>query len=292
MNIFVTGGTGYLGKYVVDELLTKHRVCLLTRSKDLKPKENLNIINSDLLDLKDLLTKTSNLKIDCVVHAGAYTPKHVLEKPEKSYETNTIGTSNVVTFAKSLGVKKIIYFSTFSVYGRGSSKPIDEDFKPAPINPYAMSKLFGEDILRFFSKESGVSVITLRLAGVFGGERKDGAIYNFVKNALADQDITVAAPFNFTDSLYVEDVIQVVKSAFELDGFEVFNVSSGEKYTLVDLAKKIIDITNSKSKVVINAPDLHDALQLNLDIFKCKEMLGFNPTNIERAIRKMSQTLK
>lgn len=287
MKLLITGATGRIGKTIVKNLAKSHSIWVISR-KEYRPGDGvIKYIRSDILEPIDLFTKTAKVKFDAVVHLAAYHPLDPFFEPRMSMDTNVLGTQGLLEFSKMKKVQKVVFFSTFSVYGKGSSKIIDEEFTPSPANPYAMSKYFAEQLMGSFCKETGASVIILRIAGVFGGDRQEGAIYNFIKNSISNSDITVATPFNHTDMVYVKDLSKVIDGCLRHDIFGIFNVSSGEKYTAFELANLIVKITNSKSKIIVKPQDIHDVLQLHMNIDKARNFLGFKPTKIADAVLDM-----
>ncbi|MFA5502587.1 MAG: UDP-glucose 4-epimerase GalE [Sulfurovaceae bacterium] len=162
MNILITGGAGYIGSHVAKQLLetTEHNITILdnlsTGSKKtldtLKSIRKFKFIKLDLKKFKKVNKVLEKNKIDTIIHfaASIVVPESV-EKPLKYYMNNTVNTTNLIKCATENGVKKFIFSSTAAVYGEPTDIPtggIDENYPTNPINPYGMSKLMSERILR------------------------------------------------------------------------------------------------------------------------------------------------
>lgn len=292
MQILVTGGTGYVGKHIVERLSRKHRVFVISRQRPSSVNNPATYIQCDITNTVDLVKKTGGLGFDCVIHLAAYHPKNPFESPQTSMRINVGGTQSLVNYCAITNIKHLVFSSTFSIYGTGQNKPISEDFLANPINPYALSKYFAERILYLANQQTGINVTIFRFSGIFGADRKDGAVYNFVSSALAGETITVSNPLNFTDMVYIDDIFDVIKKSLKIGGFEIFNISSGEKYTVIELAKICLATTKSSSAIEIKPPNLHETLQLNLNIEKAKSLLGFRPTPLYAGIAKVIKSLR
>ncbi|ABA58797.1 UDP-galactose 4-epimerase [Nitrosococcus oceani ATCC 19707] len=172
--ILVTGGAGYIGSHVVQQLMaTSHRVIVLdnlsTGFANAVPKANLVIGDTKDKVLVDTLLK--EYSVDTVMHFAAYTivPESVAD-PLKYYANNTCHTHNLLECCAAAGVKHFIFSSTAATYGIPSTPLVTEDTPTIPVNPYGTSKLMSEWMLRDLSQASSLNYVTLRYFNVAGSD--------------------------------------------------------------------------------------------------------------------------
>lgn len=287
MNILVTGGTGYIGRRVVDNLKTRHQLFILTRNKNYKIDNSVRVIYGDIAKVLKLKEFTAGFNFDVVIHLAAYHPRNPYESFEKSIFYNVLGTQNLLAMARIWNFKQFIFASTFTVYGKGSQNKISESFVTNPVNPDAISKYFAEKTLEHFYHHVGINTTILRVGGVFGEDRQDGAVYNFVRGAMLGKRINVVNPFNATDMVYVQDVARAICNSIDALGFEIINIGSGEHRTVFELAKLIKELGHSDSKINVHSQDPHDSMTIVLDIEKARNLIGFRPTGNVAVFKKM-----
>jgi len=199
---------------------------------------------------------------------------------EEYYRTNIGGFKNVIEQAKMVGGKniKIVFSSSAAVYGE-YDKAVKENFILNPKSPYAENKRDGEVIL----KESGLPTVALRYFNVYGPGQSPqyaGVITAFIKNALENKDIIIHGDGNqVRDFVYVDDVADANIAAMNYSGevFDVFNIAGGLKITINELAKLIIKLTDSKSKIAYGPKREGDIVHSEADISKAIEKLNWKP---------------
>jgi nucleoside-diphosphate-sugar epimerase len=283
MKILVTGGTGFVGRHVVENLKKVHKIYVIGRNPQ-KGLKKVIYIPVDITDKDLLIQKTRKLDFEIIIHIGSFVPKDPFFSSNESYAVNIIGTNNIAEVAKLHKVKKIVYLSSFSIYGKNDSELLTECSLANPVNPYALSKYCGERLLFFLYKQVGIDVVILRCAGIYGQDREEGAIGTFISQAIIDSSITVNNPFNSTDIIYIGDVVKAIESALEVNSFQIFNIGSGEYRTTLQLAQEITKLVKSKSIIKIISQDVHERIALNLDISKAKKILRFKPITLTRYI--------
>ena len=176
MKYIVTGGAGFIGSHIVEELAQQqHEVVILDnlfsgKMENISPfleKDNVSFVNGSITDLA-LLQKTFE-GADGIFHEGAIAsvPRSIAN-PLATNEANVTGTLNVLIAARDCGVRKVVFASSSSVYGDTPTLPKREDMTPSPLSPYAVSKLAGEHYLRVFSEVYGLETVALRYFNVFG----------------------------------------------------------------------------------------------------------------------------
>lgn len=283
MKILVTGGAGFIGSHIVEHFKNEDVIVI----DNLRSGFKENIKGLDTKFIKGSITDLSLLKkwmrgVKFVFHLGALisVPESIL-KPKLCEEINVLGTINVLEAAKEHRVEKVVLSSSAAVYGTNPTLPKIETMTPEPKSPYAITKLAGEYYLKMYMEEFGLQVCTLRYFNVFG-ERQNpksqyaAAIPIFVYNAIQNKDIVIYGDGQQTrDFIYVKEVVDANVLAAE-KGNDIYNTALGKKITILDLAKKIIQMTNSNSKILHEKERPGDIKHSYADITKIKN-LGFNP---------------
>jgi len=253
--ILVTGGAGFIGSHLAEGLLKLGaRVTVLDNFDDFYSGKETNIegllrsdrfrlVRGSILDL-DLLT-TLIRDSDAVVHLAAQAGiRYCNERPFKANEVNATGTMNVVASCHTLGVKKLVYASSSSVFGDPVKTPMDENHPTNPNNPYGASKLAGEKYCTSFARAFGMDITCLRYFSVYGPRgRPDQVLYSFAMKASKGEAPTVYGDGSYSrDFTYVSDVVSATILALYRDseGGSVLNIGFGKDYKMIDVARKII----------------------------------------------------
>ena len=263
MKYLVTGGEGFIGSKIVERL----------NCNSYDKKSGQDILNQEKLvkSLKDINT---------VFHTAAkISVPESQKKPEEYYDVNVKGTKNIVNLSES----KIIFSSSAAVYGEYDRKVVEED-KLNPESNYAQNKVDGEELI---SNKKGIS---LRYFNVYGpGQGDAGVIAIFIKKALNNDDLIITGNGDQErDFIYVDDVVDANIAAVSYSGSEkVFNIGSGTSIKLRDLAKLIIKLCNSESKIILEKPRHGDLFYSCADITKAKNELNLMPkTDLETGLKK------
>ncbi|MBI2251698.1 MAG: SDR family oxidoreductase [Armatimonadetes bacterium] len=284
MKILITGGAGFIGSHLAEHFQNEEVIVLDSlRSGFKKNLKNfrVNFVNGSVADFN--LVNQLMLNVDYIFHLAALVsvPESV-QKPKETVEINTLGVLNVLEAARVNKVKKIVLSSSSAVYGDNPVVPKKEDMLPEPKSPYAITKLDGEYYLKMYHQEYGLETVSLRYFNVFG-PRQDpksqyaAAIPIFVDKALKGEDLTIFGDGEQTrDFIFVKDVVGANLLALKPGISGIYNVGRGEKITINDLAKLILKLTNSNSKIVYSAPRAGDVKHSSADISKIKDA-GFNP---------------
>jgi len=217
-----------------------------------------------------------------VFHLGGMVgvPMSVRE-PQRCADVNVKGTVNVLEACRKADCR-VVFASSASVYGDNPKTPYRETDLPAPVSPYAVSKLAGEGLLAFYAKEYGLKCVSLRLFNVYGPGQKISSGYAavvpaFINAARASDDLRVNGDGSQTrDFIYVDDVVQAFLLSAE-KGSGAYNIGSGKPTSVKHLAGKIIELTQTKSRITRapkRAGDVRDSLA---DVSKARRELGFEP---------------
>ena len=300
-NILVTGTTGFIGSYLCKELIRKrYNVFGLSPSNDfrnIKPllkKKNFHLLKGDIREFNFLKRIIKRNKIKIIFHLAALLPSsNDLKEPFSVFEVNARGTLNLLNAAYLNKIKKFIYTSSSSVYSEPPEYlPVDENHPTRPSTIYGISKLEGELYCNAYSKVMNITV--LRYCGAYGkGQDKHYATYRFIKQALENKPITIYGDGNQTaDFTYIGDIIQGTILAMQKNKPGIYNISSGEETSIKDLAKKIIRITGSKSKIILTGKSTDRPFRFVLDIKKARKVLGYSPLSLNEGLSKYISEIK
>ena len=291
MQYVVTGGAGFIGSHIVEELIgLNHEVIIFDnlfsgKENNIKPflsNPNVNFVKGSITDLP-LLNKTFD-GVHGVFHEAAIAsvPRSITN-PSASNETNVTGTLNVLIAARDAGVKKVLFASSSSVYGDTPTLPKTEEMKPSPQSPYAVSKLAGEYYMAVFSSVFGLKTLSLRYFNVFGPRQDPKSEYaavipKFVTSILREDSPTIYGDGRQTrDFTYVKDVARANIMGMESNAEGVCNIAYCKRIDLIELADIIMDITGNRVPVKFEAPRPGDVKDSLADINRAQKLFGYTP---------------
>jgi len=268
MKCLVTGGAGFIGSHIIDQLL-KHgyeTVCLdnfdptydiNSKKRNIAPfleNKNFELVKGDIRD-RELLKKTI-IDIEYIFHEAALVSVvESMKDPVKTIEINTIGTLNVLEAAISGNAKKAIIASSAAVYGDAPELPKKESMKPVPKSPYAISKLDCEYAARIYFEEHGLKTTCLRYFNVYGPGQDPtspyaAAIPIFLRKALKNENIIIYGDGTQTrDFIFIDDIVAANELAMSKGDGKVLNVANGIATSINEIAQDIIKITGSRSTI-------------------------------------------
>lgn len=299
-NILVTGGAGFIGSHLCERLIAQgHNVLcldnLFTGSKQninhLLDHKNFEFIRHDIIDpYKAEVDEIYNL-------ACPASPIHYQHNPIKTIKTNVLGTINMLGLAKRTGAK-ILQASTSEVYGDPKVHPQTEDYW-GNVNPigirscYDEGKRVSETLCFDYHRQNKVKIKVIRIFNTYGPRMhpEDGRVVsNFIVQALKGQDITVNGNGQQTRSFcYVDDLVEGMIRTMNTDDSFVGPVNLGNpgEFTMLELAKKVIDLTKSKSKLNYYPLPPDDPTQRKPNISLAKEKLNWEPSiQLEEGLNK------
>ncbi len=308
--ILVTGGAGFLGSWVCDILVKQgaNCVCLDNLSSGrfenishLMEKDNFRFINHDISKPVFFgLTHHPNgicigdiKRIDIVMHmASRASPFEFSKYPIPILKSNTLGTMNALGVAKAHNAI-FFYTSTSEVYGNPPSEevPTAETYfgHVNPVGPrscYDESKRAGEAFVKAYELQHGIRTKVVRIFNTSGPRIRYGPEYgrvipNFIHQALNDEEITIFGDGSQTRSfIYVVDEIEgILKVVYKQEAIgEVINLGNNKEFTILDLAKVIKELANSKSEIVFKPLPIDDPVRRCADLSKAKRILKWEPT--------------
>jgi len=286
----VTGGAGFLGSHLCDKLIAEgHKVIcidnLLTGSI-----ENIEHLmgNEDFQFIKHDVTNYIHVpgRVDYILHfASPASPLDYLKFPIQTLKVGSLGTHKALGLAKEKNARFLLA-STSEVYGDPIIHPQTEDYwgNVNPIGPrgvYDEAKRFAEAITMAYHRFHGVQTRIVRIFNTYGPRMrlKDGrALPAFISQALMGEDITVFGDGKQTRSFcFVNDLINGIYKLLMSDEVEPVNIGNPDEITIEDFAKEVIEITNSKSKIIYTELPEDDPKVRQPDISKAKKVLNWEP---------------
>jgi len=290
----VTGGAGFIGSHLVDELVEKGEEVIVIDNLSTGKKENINprskFFQLDLRDFKTILPLFEG--VDFVFHLAAL-PRIPLsiERPLESHENNLTATLNVLLASKEKKVKRVIYASSSSVYGQQKELPLREDMIPNPLNPYGFQKYGGEWYCKIFSHLFNLPTVCLRYFNVFGPRASEEGAYAtvvgiFLRQKRNGEKLTIYGDGNQTrDFTFVKDVVKgtILASLSDKVGKgEVINIGAGKNYSINQLAEMI------GGERVYLPPRKWEVRDTLADISLAKKLLNWEPQyDLESGLKEM-----
>jgi nucleoside-diphosphate-sugar epimerase len=305
-NVLVTGGAGFIGSSLTEVLLQRGHLVRVLDDFSTGKRENLifdkafpslEIIEGDI---RDFSTCQKAMKgMEYVFHQAALpSVQRSVEDPETSNAVNVGGTLNILLAAKEVGVKRVIYASSSSVYGDTPTLPKHEEMPSNPLSPYALQKYVGEQYCRLFYQLYGLDTISLRYFNIFGPKQDPNSLYSAVIPKFIDALLQGRPPIIFGDGeqsrdfTYIENVVQanlLAMSAKDLHG-EAINIAYGKRISLNQLLSLLKEILGSKLSPIHEEPRQGDVRHSLADIRKGKEIINYEPTvGIEIGLKKTAE---
>ena len=301
MKFLVTGGAGFIGSHIVDELVKNGDKVNVIDDFSSGSRDNLQsvldkieLIEGDIRD-KALVNRAMH-GVDYVLHQAALrsVPKS-LGDPQLYNDVNINGTLNILTAAKEARVKRVVFASSSSIYGETDRLPEKENFYPLLVSPYALTKLAGEYYCRIFSEIYGLETASLRYFNVFGPRQSLENQYavvipKFISCILRDENPPIHGDGKQTrDFTYVENVVQANIKAATVPGIkcEVLNIACGKAYSILDIVKYVNKILKKDIEPKFTPQRLGDVKHTLADIKKAKGLIKFSPKiDFEQGLRR------
>lgn len=289
MRILVTGGAGFIGKYLVKSLIENGNTVTIFDSFSNSSKKSITdlidigakVIEGDITKSDDISNATKDQEI--VIHLAAkISVEDSIKNPSETFRVNVDGTKNVLVACEKNCVKKLIIGSSAAVYGESLPDiKLTEESKTDPISPYGQSKLKMEEITKKFLSEHNINCIILRFFNIYGVGQTDeyaGVITKFIKRINQEKPLEIFGDGMQTrDFVSVHDVINSIQNAISSDKSGTYNIASGKAVTIKDLAEMILSVSGKKLEVKYINPKKGDIMFSQADISLAKNSLGYYP---------------
>lgn len=305
MNILITGGNGFIGANLTDQLIANgHQVTIF----DLFPREDFpdshktHFIQGNLNDTNLVRQIIVDRGIEVVYHlAWATIHETAVRNPRADVEQNLIPTISLLDICREVEIKRFVFLSSGgTVYGVPNALPVKEDAPTNPLNPYGINKLAVEKYIQMYSILYGMDYVIFRPSVPYGPHqnphRRQGAVMVFLYKALKGEPITIWGNGDILrDYFYIDDLSAALVSSLQLPARRnpIINLGGAETYTLLQLIDMIEKSLNQKVEIQFEAERKFDVPKLHLDSSLAKDLLGWQPkVDLTEGIRRTSDWLR
>jgi dTDP-glucose 4,6-dehydratase len=296
----VTGGAGFLGSHLCDELLARgHRVVCIDNLVTSSLSNLEHITSDDFVFVNHDVTEQLEIEepVDFVYHFAALaSPVDYLRMPLHSLKVGSYGTHHALGLAK-VKRARFLLASTSEVYGDPQVHPQPETYwgHVNPVGPrgvYDEAKRYAEALTMAYHTQQGVNTSIVRIFNTYGPRMRshDGrAIPNFIRQALANEPLTVYGDGSQTRSFcYVDDLIRGILLLAESGEHLPVNIGNPGEFTILELAQNLLEVTGSKSEIVFEALPIDDPQVRQPDITRARQLLGWEPEiQLEEGLSRM-----
>jgi UDP-glucose 4-epimerase len=288
MNILITGGCGFIGSKIVDRLCVSQNYNIIVidnLSSDAHEhfyfNKNATYYKEDITNKNIINSIFNKHKPDYVFHLAAEARiQNCINEPDKAFNTNTVGTQNILEAARIFGIKRIIFSSTSAIYGLECNLPQTELSIPNCLNMYSYSKLFSEGLFKLYSDMYGIDSVCFRYFNVYGDRQPVRGPYApvigvFSRQKQLKQPMTIVGDgLQTRDYIHVEDVVEANITAMNHSNklnAEIINIGSGISFSVLDLAIQM------GGEYLHVEQRIGEAKHTLADISKAKRILNWNP---------------
>ena len=289
MRYLITGVAGFLGSKLANRLASEgHAVIGLDDLSTGDPKTLSNAVQFNRGDVNDRPKLWTLLQgVDCVYHLAArvIVPESVLY-PREYNQVNVGGTVTLMEAMRDVGVRRVVFISSGTVYGNQPVQPVKENVIPNPRSPYAVSKLAAEYYVKTIGTLWGIETLCLRVFNAYGPGQHVPPVHtpvipNFLRQAWENGTIVIHGDGNQTrDYVYVDDVVDAMVAASTAPDINqlTINIGSGMETSIRELARIVVEVTGGKPEIVYNPRNEGGLSRLCADLTLAREKLGYNPT--------------
>jgi len=299
--VLVTGGCGFIGSHVVDELLNRDHDVVIVDNLSTGKLENILQRAKDVelreCDIRDSgAVKEAMRGVDVVFHEAALgsVPGSIAD-PTTTHEVNVTGTLNVLTAARDAGSKRVVFASSSSIYGDTPDLPKIESMRPMPLSPYAVSKLAGEAYMYAFARAYGIETISLRYFNVFGPRQDPASKYaavipKFIETLMhGDTPMIYGDGTQTRDFTYVDNVVMANMLAMDTPGVsgDAVNIGGNRQISLNELLAMLAGLIGVGPKPEYGPAREGDVKHSYADCTAANRLLKYEPrTSVEEGLRR------
>ena len=297
MRFLVTGGAGFLGAALANRLVADgHQVRVID---DLSAGDRARLdgrvlfTRGDVADRPKLWTVLQD--VDCVCHLAARVQvSESILYPREYNDVNVGGTVSVMEAMRDAGVQRVVFTSSGAVYGEQAHQPVQENQRPNPQSPYAVSKLAAEYYVRTIGALWGIETVILRVFNAYGPDQPlpvshPPVVPRFLNQALGGGSLVIFGGGGQTrDFVYVDDVVAAIVAATTASDVDrrIINVGSGQETSINDLANLVSQVTDRGVEVLHSPAESGGVSRLRADISAARQLLAFTPqVDLEQGLR-------
>jgi len=268
--ILITGSNGFIGKNLVESLLSKYEITGLSK------QQKNNKVNHITKDINKITSKDFK-DIFCIIHLAAITDLKVCKDfPDQCITTNVLGTQKILESARKNNCK-VIYASTSHVYGIPKKLPINEKASTSPTSIYAGSKLAGEILCESYHNQFNMDISIVRIFSVYGPESSNHYVVPNIVTQLKNSNTIKLGNINSKrDFIFISDVINAFRIILNnINGFNVYNVGAEKSYSIKEICKKFEKLSGKKIIIKSNLKQnkKFDAKNIVCDATKLKKLV-------------------
>ena len=300
MTTLVTGGRGFVGRHLVDQLLAEgERVIMYNRDYSVDPRDGVVAVLGELFDIPRLTGTLTTYGVDRIIHtAGQSHPALSIELPVTTFAANADGTLAVYEAARMTGVRRIVFFSSECALGNITEPgPVIEDVKPAPTTVYGVTKVAGELLGSAYNSLYSMEIVSLRITEVYGpGLWMPSLLGDMIRAGLRGEPFTLESGgdhgFQF---VYVDDVATAARLASTTENLtqQAYFVSGGDRMTVFETAELLAKLL-PEAKFDIGPGYLPDwDRQVQFDLSRSERDLGYVPQwALEKGLEKQIEWIR
>ncbi|MGC1120994.1 MAG: GDP-mannose 4,6-dehydratase [Candidatus Methanofastidiosia archaeon] len=293
-NVLITGGAGFIGSHLSERLAGRNDVVVLDNFQAGSRKnlqhimEGVKIVQGDIRDCATVDEIAAESNIIFHLAANASVPSSV-QDPRYDFETNALGTLNVLEAARKFDVQTVVYASSAAVYGEPEYLPIDEKHRTNPVSPYGVSKLAGEYMGTVYKKVYGLNFSAVRIFNTFGPRQPRYVMYDLLEKLKHDSSKleVLGTGEQLRDYCYVTDMVDaLIRVARKGNG--VYNAAGGVPTSVREVAELIVSKISPDTRIIYTGTSWKGDIQtLTADVEKIR-MLGFEPkVSLDEGIQKL-----
>jgi UDP-glucuronate 4-epimerase len=312
VRVLVTGGAGFIGSHLCSRLLDRgdetsaidnfdpfYPERLKRRALEPLLARGLRLFVADIRDVEAVDRSFREARPECIVHLAALAGvRPSLERPAEYMDVNVKGTAVLLEAARKKGVRRFVFGSSSSVYGKNAVPPFKESARiDSPLSPYAASKAAGEQLVSTWTNLYGIEAISLRFFTVYGArQRPDLAIHKFSRRMLAGHKL----PFfgdgsSRRDYTYVDDILAGVLPALSvpLQRHEVVNLGGAQTTSLRELIGMLEETLGVRAELDMQPAQMGDMPLTSADVTRAGELLGYAPaTPLRSGLVKFAEWIR
>jgi nucleoside-diphosphate-sugar epimerase len=305
----VTGGAGFIGSHLVENLIKGGARVRVLDDFSTGKRENLAPFGDAIEVIEGCLTNLDTVRQACegtryVFHEAALpSVARSVEDPLSTHAIDATGTLNVLVAARDAGTKRVVYAGSSSAYGNTPVLPKEESMHTLPRSPYAVAKLTGEHYCQVFAEVMGLETVVLRYFNIFGARQDPYSEYSaviplFISLALSGSSPTVHGDGGQTrDFTHIDNAVRAnflaCHSPAEGVSGEVFNVGCGDRVSILELWHRVQQVTGARVDAVHGPARTGDVRDSLADLTKITKGLGYEPVvSLDEGLRRTCESLR